>query len=217
MQSETLEQFNAGQTSLTTQLKVTKGRKLGTDGTLVESNIHAPLDSSLLVDSVQVLGRTLRRAKMVLAEQTSLSRTVFHNRIRSARKTARRVHRLIGRNKELGKQAYQKLLQITQKTVAQVKLVLQVLKNEAQEQAEQLITRFETFTPRAEQVIEQTLRRVCQDEKVPAEEKTSLFLSRTLPSSSVAKLANQSSMAAKSGWMKSKVASFRIGACSMAT
>jgi len=42
VQSGTLEQFNQRLTELATQLKVTKGRKLRTDGTVVESNIHPP-------------------------------------------------------------------------------------------------------------------------------------------------------------------------------
>jgi transposase, IS5 family len=74
IQPETLERFNRRLTQLATQLKVTKGRKLRTDGTVVETNIHHPSDSSLLADSVRVLGRTLRRAKEVLKEKTELPR-----------------------------------------------------------------------------------------------------------------------------------------------
>jgi transposase, IS5 family len=49
-------------TEFANQLKVTKGRKLRSDGTVVETNIHHPSDSSLLADSARVLGRTLGRA-----------------------------------------------------------------------------------------------------------------------------------------------------------
>ena len=37
---QTLEKFNARVTQLATELKVTQGRKLRTDGTVVETNIH---------------------------------------------------------------------------------------------------------------------------------------------------------------------------------
>jgi IS5 family transposase len=171
VQPETLEQFNQRLTTLATQLKVTRGRKLRTDGTLVESNIHAPTDSSLLVDSVRVLGRTLRRAKRVLSAKSQLGPEVFRNRLRSARITARWVGSWMGRNQELGQRAYQKLVKITKETVSQAKQVLQALQDRAEKQANQLLQTFETFLPRAEQVIEQTVRRVFQDEKVPAEEK----------------------------------------------
>ena len=40
---------------------VAKGRKLRTDTTVVESNIHHPTDSSLLADGIRVLSRSLKR------------------------------------------------------------------------------------------------------------------------------------------------------------
>ena len=42
--------------------KVEDGRWMRTDTTVVESNIHHPLDSALLWDSVRVLTRIMRRA-----------------------------------------------------------------------------------------------------------------------------------------------------------
>jgi len=56
---ETLRTFNERVTKLATELKVTRGRKLRTDGTVVESNIHPPTDATLLFDSVRVLARIL--------------------------------------------------------------------------------------------------------------------------------------------------------------
>src|SRR5258708_33001074 len=51
---------------LARRLQVTKGRKLRIDGTLVETNIHYPVDSTLLEDGVRVVTRLLRRAGTVL-------------------------------------------------------------------------------------------------------------------------------------------------------
>src|SRR5262249_41728712 len=42
---------------LARQRKVTRGRKLRIDGTVVETNIHYPTDSTLLGDGVRVLSR----------------------------------------------------------------------------------------------------------------------------------------------------------------
>ena len=42
---ETLEKFNEQITQLAVEHKVTQGRKLRTDGTVAETNIHAPSDS----------------------------------------------------------------------------------------------------------------------------------------------------------------------------
>lgn len=171
VKAETLAAFNQRVTKIATKLKVTRGRKLRTDGTVVETNIQAPSDSHLLEDSVRVIGRTLQRAKKVISKQTGLADKVFRNRIRSARKTGRQIRRLITRQKEAGKQAYRKLVNITKQTVYQAKQVLETLAELSDDPAQGLRDTLETFVPRAEQVIDQTIRRVFQDEKVPAEDK----------------------------------------------
>jgi IS5 family transposase len=171
VKAETLAAYNQRVTQLATELKVTKGRKLRTDGTVVETHIHPPSDSQLLADSVRVLGRTLQRAKQVLSEQSELGAQVFRNRTRSAKKTARKVRRLVARQKEAGQQAYRKLVKIAQQSVSQAKQVLEALEESSHQRAQRLRDTLETFIPRAEQVIEQTVRRVFQDEKVPACEK----------------------------------------------
>jgi IS5 family transposase len=163
--------YNQRVTQLATELKVTRGRKLRTDGTVVETNIHSPSDSRLLADSVRVIGRTLQRAKQVLTGQTDLGAQVFRNRTRSARKTARQVQRSVTRQKKAAKQAYRKLVQITQQRVSQAQQVLEALAEHPEPQAQGLKETLETCLPRAEQVSDQTVRRVFQDEKVPAAEK----------------------------------------------
>jgi transposase, IS5 family len=180
IQPETLRRFNERLVELATQLKVTRGRKLRTDGTVVETNIHPPSDSSLLADSVRVLGRTLQRAKQVVGESEQLGKDVFRNRVRRVRQLARQVGEAMRKGGETaqteGKAAYQKLVEATQATIQQVKQVLPVLQQAAAPQAEKLAHTLETFLPRAEQVIQQTVRRVFQDEQVPAQEKIlSLF------------------------------------------
>ena len=164
IQAETLVAYNQRITQLATELKVTRGRKLRTDGTVVEAHIHPPSDSSLLADSVRVLGRTLQRAKQDLGEQGELGAQVFRNRTRSAKKTARKVRRLIARNQEAGQQAYRKLVKITQQSVSQAQQVLAALEESSHQQAQGLRDTLQTFLPRAEQVIDQTVRRVFQDE-----------------------------------------------------
>ena len=165
IQAETLKKFNRRLTELATQLKVTKGRKLRTDGTVIESNIHPPSDSNLLVDGVRVIGRTLSRARNVLRENSSLNKSVFRNRIRSARRLARQAGEALRKRSEAarkkGVETYRKLVNVTQATI---------------KQAEKLAETLETFIPRVEQVVEQTIRRVFEGEQVPATEKiVSLF------------------------------------------
>ena len=175
IQSETLEHFNQRLTELARQLKVTKGRKLRTDGTVVESNIHHPSDSSLLADSVRVLGRTLSRAKEMLKDEAELGKQVFRNRGRSARRQARQVGEAMRKRGETarkqGRQAYRKLVEVTQATVKQAQLVLAALQTMEGKPAKKLASVLDTFIPRAEQVISQAVRRVFEGEKVPAKEK----------------------------------------------
>lgn len=180
IQPETLERFNQRLTVLAAQLKVTKGRKLRTDGTVVETNIHHPSDSSLLADSVRVLGRTLRRAKEVLKDRTDISQEVFRNRVRTVRRLDRQVGEAMRKNREnareQGLQAYRKLVKATQQTIEQAQQVLPALQAMTGKEAGRLTEVLVTFLPRAEQVVSQTVRRVFQGEKVPASEKiVSLF------------------------------------------
>lgn len=184
VQPGTLEQFNQRLTELASQLKVTRGRKLRTDGTVVETHIHPPSDSSLLADSVKVLGRTLQRAKTVLSEQSSLGKEVFRNRIRSVHHLARQVGEAMRRGGETaqvaGKKAYRKLLKATQDTIQQAEKVLPVLQTQGSQKAEKLSETLKTFLPRAKQVVSQATRRVFEQEKVPAGEKiVSLFEEHT--------------------------------------
>jgi IS5 family transposase len=80
IKAETLRQLNQRLTQIATQLKITQGRKLRTDGTVVETNIHFPSDNSLLTDGVRVLSRLLREArKLLLHQNCSANRRLFQN------------------------------------------------------------------------------------------------------------------------------------------
>jgi len=180
IQPDSLERFNQRLTELATQLKVTQGRKLRTDGTVVETNIHPPSDSSLLADGVRVLGRTLSRTRQVLGQSRQLGPEVFRNRVRSARRLARQVGEAMRRTSDAAKaeglQAYRRLVQTARQTLSQAHQVLPVLKQQTGKTAKTLTQTLETFLPRVEQVVEQTTRRVFDQEKVPAGEKiVSLF------------------------------------------
>src|SRR5207249_1340794 len=54
-------------TELARSLKVTRGRKLRIDSTVVATAIHYPTDSTLLFDGVRVLGRLIRQAATELS------------------------------------------------------------------------------------------------------------------------------------------------------
>jgi len=171
IQPPTLQAFNQRIINLAIDNKLTRGRKLRMDGTVVETTIHHPTDSRLLADSVRVLGRTLTRAKRLLGAGTRLSKAMFRNRQRSAKQTARKIAGLSHRSWEQMKSHYQRLVQTTQATVRQAERVLAELQKQLADEGHSLITTLQTFLPRTQQVIEQTVRRVFYGEKVPPAEK----------------------------------------------
>ena len=85
---------------LSVQAKVTKGRKLRLDATCVQTNIHHPTDSGLLVDSVRVLSRFVQRAKELVKDQVKNVQQTCRSRLRSARQTAQTLHRQLRRKGE---------------------------------------------------------------------------------------------------------------------
>ena len=180
IQPETLQAFNDRITAIATQLKVTRGRKLRTDGTVVETPIAYPRDSKLLADGVRVISRTLKRAKTMVQETAQLAAETFRDRTRSARKQAHRIANHARQRSSAAmagmQKAYRRLVDITGATVKQAQTVLSVLVAEGSQQAERLAETLTTFIPRVEQVLDQTVRRVFQEEKVPAQERiVSLF------------------------------------------
>src|ERR671938_1037796 len=102
---ETLLALNERVVALARGLKVTRGRKLRVDSTVVETTIHHPSDSSLLGDGVRVLSRLLRRAKTALKDTADLGKAVFRTRTCSARRLVQSLHRLGRRKGEAARQA----------------------------------------------------------------------------------------------------------------
>ena len=91
IQPPTLHRLLEHVVALAQTLKVTHGRKLRVDGTVVATNIHHPTDSTLLYDGVRVLGRTLTRARHLLQATPALARALFRDRTRSAKRQMKRI------------------------------------------------------------------------------------------------------------------------------
>jgi IS5 family transposase len=179
LQPETLHRLLEHVVAMAQRLKVTRGRKLRTDGTVVESNIHHPTDSGLLVDGVRVISRTLGRARKVIesaaAQVGQVAQQVFRNRLRSARNRAREISRITRSKSEEAKdrcrRTYQKLVRVTQASIKQAQQAITLLRQVASLEAQGLAAELAHFVPLVEQVIQQTVRRVVEGEKVPAQEK----------------------------------------------
>lgn len=180
LQPETVHTLNDRVVQLAAQAKVTQGRKLRLDATCVQTNIHHPTDSGLLVDSVRVLSRFVQRAKGQLKEQVQGVQQLCRSRLRSARRVAQTLHRQLRRTVEekeaQQKELYQQLIQTTEQMVRQSRQVIAVLGERTEQQAKRLLNEAQQVLPLVERVITQTRTRVLEGKKMAAGEKVlSLF------------------------------------------
>jgi IS5 family transposase len=88
LQPEMMHRLPDRLTELARSLKVTRGRKLRIDGTVVATTIHCPTDSTLLADGARVLSRVAQRAMCILTGQVH---RVGSRRLRQAKQLARRI------------------------------------------------------------------------------------------------------------------------------
>jgi IS5 family transposase len=147
---------------------VEDGRKVRVDGTVTETNIHHPTDSSLLSDGVRVLNRLMKRAR----EDFGVSR--FPNRERRARR--RNLDVVNAKRRRKRTKAYRNLLQATRETVRYAGEAAAELDACPDVMAWLLSLEIHRYIDLIEQVIDQTERRVLEGETVPASEKiVSLF------------------------------------------
>ena len=178
--ADTLEDLNERVVVLAFERKVTRGRKLRSDATVVETNICHPTDSGLLGDGVRVLGRLMGKAKEILGQ----SGEVFRNRSRSAKRLGRSIAEGTRRRgeeaKEASKAAYERLLGVARASLKQASKVQQMLRSQEAPLSGRLADELERFEGLLERVVEQTERRVLSGESVAASEKlVSLFEEHT--------------------------------------
>jgi transposase, IS5 family len=179
---ETVERLNERAVELARSLKVTRGRKLRSDSTVVETNIAYPRDSSLLADGVRVLGRSLRRAKAALGRAglaAAMAGREFRDRSRGAKRLAHRIAETARRRGEEAaverREAYRRLLGAAGATLRQAGRVRERLAAGDAASA-RLLGDIDRFVPLVRRVVEQAERRVLRGEAVPAAEKlVSLF------------------------------------------
>ena len=84
LRPETMHALNDRVVELAAQAKVIQGCKLRVDATCVQTTIHHPADSGLLVDSVRVLSLFVQRAKPLVAGKLTQVKVACLSRLRSA-------------------------------------------------------------------------------------------------------------------------------------
>jgi len=179
---ETLEQINRLIVGIAHEKKIEDGTRARVDTTVVQSNIHAPLDSNLLSDCVRVLTRVMGKARGILGREVS-----FPNRTRRARRRALGI--LNARFKEKRQPLYRDLVLVAKETIQLADGVMVVIDRRLEsgslnvsDRIQVVATRDELahFSRLSQRVIDQTERRVFHDESVPASEKVvSIFEEHT--------------------------------------
>src|SRR2546422_418721 len=113
------EQIHQRVVGLAREQGVAQGRKLRTDTTVVESNVHYPTDSTLLGDGIQVLSRGLARiaaeCKDGALEVVNHGRAVKHRLL----EISRAAKSLTEANQQRMRDSYQKLVGLTRIVVRQ--------------------------------------------------------------------------------------------------
>jgi IS5 family transposase len=183
LQPATLEAINRVLIGAAQKAKVESGRSVRTDCTVVESNIHEPMDSELLWDCVRVLTRLLVRARDLLGP----TQVAFGNRTRRAKRRRKEIAN--AKKAEDRQRAYRDLIAVTAEVYRHALAARELLRAPevintlglweafAAQGVAQELDRFLPLTPR---VMEQTQRRVLNGESVPAEEKiVSIFEEHT--------------------------------------
>lgn len=177
---ETVAALNDRVVALARQARVTRGRRLRIDGTVVETTIRHPTDSKTLGDGVRVIGRLLRRARRALDGAADLPAQAFRTRTRSVRRLTQQLHRVARRKGEQAAEelqgAYARLIGITRASQRQATRVGAALRAQATERGQRLADQIDRVLPLVARAIAQATRRVLHGEAVPARENVlSLF------------------------------------------
>ena len=162
--------------------RVTRGRRLRVDTTVVEAPIRYPTDSGLCEDGIRVLRRGVRRLVAVGIRLRGGVRDVR----RSVSRRMREIGQALRRRGEAARTAlrrpYRGLLRITrrvvretQRSVAAARRQLRRLPPAAQGQARRALTRLATMLPRVQQVVRQTRGRIVHGVTTGADKLVSLF------------------------------------------
>jgi len=169
VEAETAETINKRVIQYAINNGIENGKRIRTDCTVEETNIHKPSDSHLLFDCVKVLVRLMGRATDGLADAT------FPNHTRRAKRRWRNIEHAAEENKRT--ELYRDLVKVTEKTVRAAASVVEALGAiscpdifEVAE-ASKLACELKHYGLLAQKVIDQTKRRVFHGETVPAEEK----------------------------------------------
>jgi len=123
---ETLKVINDLVVKAAVEMKLEDGKKLRTDTTVVQTDIHHPTDNTLLWDAVRVVTRSVGRLFYAIGRRVD----GFHNRTRAARRRMQEIQRMTSSaRKSQQTKKYQALIGIAEEAVSNARGVLKRTKN----------------------------------------------------------------------------------------
>jgi len=173
LSEETWEGINRIIVRYAKQQGLEKARKVRMDATAVESDIHYPLDSTLLQDGIRIISGCLAQAKKL--RPVPMYRFRFSDHKRVTKKCVLKIQN--AKNKESREKTYRKLLKIAQQVVDYALEAISVLQDfHSDDLKDMLVARgladhLERAVLILNRVIDQTHRRVVCKQRVPASEK----------------------------------------------
>src|SRR5215218_5496894 len=172
----TLAALNDRAVELAGTLKVSRGRKLRTDATVVQTNIHHPTDDALIADDgVRLISRLVRGAKGLIPKSVRQAARAepFRNRTPSAKRLAHKISKMALRRTQEAKatyrEAYQRLIEVGRASIKQAERVQSMLQEAPG--SRRVPQELSHFAGLLERVISQSRRRVLEGEEVPPTQK----------------------------------------------
>lgn len=167
------------------QRKVSVGKKMRVDTTVVETNIHYPTDSKLLGDGVRVLTRTMKRIQRMVGN-TGLKvrdrmRSVKYRLLEIVRSSRAKTQK--EQDKDKLKRAYEKLMTTTGRVLAQARTFIKEIKTGVKRAAtpvqqlilDSLADYLEEISGLTKRVIQQTKARIVRGDTHYKEKIFSIF------------------------------------------
>jgi IS5 family transposase len=138
IKEETIKAINDRIMEEARKLKLTKGKKMRVDSTVTESNIHYPTDSSLIIDGIKKITKTLTKLKIIpkgyrtfkrkIKQQINIIRTIGRKNKEVRQKAIRRLIRMgktvINKTRRFRRKPVRETRKILQKIIEQTELVL---------------------------------------------------------------------------------------------
>jgi IS5 family transposase len=173
--AETWEAVNRMLLEQAAQQKVEQGRAVRLDSTVVETHIHHPTDSTLLMDGIRVITRLLQAGK----DLNPTPWYTFADHQRAAKKRGLQIQG--ARKDQVRHKAYRELLSLAGKVQGYARQAITELQGFVGADlaetiaAHKILDQLERAVSLLQRVISQTGRRVLRGEQVPAGEKVVSF------------------------------------------